>query len=179
MTFQTLLPANATDGERALEEVISHVGDEPIDIRTVKNPDTCPSELLPWLAWEYAVTYWDEEWNEEQQRSAIRNAAAVNKSRGTPGAVKQALAAIDQTIDIIEWFNDFPEAAPYTFRAVVHGNSITEDELQKISSQITDTKNARSYLTGIQIANQVVSGAFYSGGAYLVRQSITLKASHE
>lgn len=176
MTFQTLLPVNATDGERALEEVMSHVGDELIDIRTVKNPDTCPLELLPWLAWECAVTYWDENWTEAQQRSVIRNAAAVNKSRGTLGAVKQALAAVDRTVDIIEWFNDTPIAAAYTFRAVVYGNSITDDELQKIVSQITDAKNARSFLTGIQIANQMVSGAFYTGGAYYVRQSVTLKA---
>lgn len=176
MTFQTLLPPNATDGERALEEVMSHVGDEPIDIRTVKNADTCPLKLLPWLAWENVVTYWDENWTEQQQRSVIRNAPVVNKTRGTPGAVKQALVAVDRTVDIIEWFNDTPPAEAYTFRAVVYGSGITDDELQKIVSQITDAKNARSFLTGIQIGDQSVSGSFYTGGSCYVRQSVTLKA---
>lgn len=176
MTFQTLLPPNATTGELALEQVMAHVGDQPVDIRTVKNPDLCPLELLPWLAWEYAVTYWDASWTEEQKRSVIKNAAAVNKFRGTPGGVKQALAAIARTIDLVEWFNDDPVADPYTFRVIVYGNGITEEELQKIASQVRDAKNARSYLSDIRISEQSVAGSFYMGGACYVRQSITLEA---
>lgn len=176
MSYKSLLPANSTDAERALEQVMGHMSDLPIDIRTVKNPDLCPAQLLPWLAWEYAITYWDNDWSEEQERSVIKNAPAVNKQRGTPGAVKQALSAVDRQIDLIEWFNDSPPADPYTFRVVVHGNSITEDELQRIASQISDAKNARSFLTGILINEQVVTGTVYIGGAVVARQSVTIKA---
>ncbi|MGR7890402.1 phage tail protein I [Klebsiella aerogenes] len=176
MSYPTLLPGNATPGELALEQVMAHVGNLPIDIRTVKNPDLCPLELLPWLAWEYAVTCWDTEWTEQQKRDVIKNAAAVNQHRGTPGAVKQALAAVDRQIDLVEWFNDTPPADPYTFRVIVYGNSITDAELQKISQQVTDAKNARSYLSDIRITDQAVSGQFYIGGACYVRQTVTLEA---
>ncbi|HHU8061655.1 TPA: phage tail protein I, partial [Escherichia coli] len=54
MTSQSVLPPNAITPERALEVVLSHVGDLPGDIRIIKNPDLCPANLLPWLAWEYA-----------------------------------------------------------------------------------------------------------------------------
>lgn len=176
MTYKTLLPPNATTGELSLEQVMGHVSDLPIDIRTVKNPDLCPVELLPWLAWEYAVSYWDENWTEQQKRDVIKSAAAVNKKRGTPGVVKQALAAVDRQIDLVEWFNDEPVADPYTFRVLVHGNSISEDELQKISNQVIDAKNARSFLSDIRIAEQKISGNIYIGGALYASQSVTITA---
>lgn len=176
MTYKTLLPPNSTTSELALEQVMAHISDLPIDIRTVKNPDLCPVELLPWLAWEYAVSYWDESWSEQQKRDVIKSAAAVNKKRGTPGAVKQALAAVDRQIDLIEWFNDEPVADPYTFKVLVHGNSISEEELQKIANQVSDAKNARSFLSDIRISEQKISGNFYIGGALYVRQSVTITA---
>jgi phage tail P2-like protein len=172
----SLLPLNATTGELALEQVIAHIGDEPIDIRTVKNPDLCPPVLLPWLAWEYGVTYWDENWAETQKRGVIKNAAAVNKKRGTPGSVRQALAAVDRHVDIVEWFNDTPQGEPYTFRALVNGSSITESELQLIASQINDAKNARSLLSDIRIGEQTVGGRIYIGGAVTVQQTIHIRA---
>lgn len=176
MMFRTLLPPNATPGELAQERVISHVGDVPIDIRIVKNPDLCPAELLPWLAWEYAVMYWEETWSEQQKREVIKNATVVNKQRGTPGAVRRALTAVDRTIELIEWFQDTPPGAPYTFRVIVYGVSITQEELEKVVAQITDAKNARSFLSDLRIGPQALAGTISVGGALFVRQSTTLTA---
>lgn len=176
MTVKTLLPPNLTAAERALEQVMAHAGDQPLDIRTVKNPDTCPSVLLPWLAWEHAITWWDESWTEEQKRSVIRSAPGVNKRRGTVGAVKRALAATGYPCDVIEWFDDVPKAAPYTFRVNIYGNSITAETLARLADQVNDAKNARSYLSGINIAEQTISGTAYVGGAIFTRQTVTIKA---
>jgi len=176
MTFRTLLPPNATQQEQALEIVMSHVGDVLFNIRDVKNPDKCPFDLLPWLAWEFGVTWWDDAWTEQQQRSVIKSAASVNKKRGTPGAVKQAMASVDRLIDLIEWFSESPQADPYTFRVVVHGNSVSTDELQKIYSHIIDAKNARSFLSDIRVTPEEVYGTCYIGGGIFTRQSVTIKA---
>lgn len=176
MTYPTLLPPNTTDPELALEQVMAHVGDEPIDIRTVKSADTCPLDLLPWLAWENAISYWNTEWTEDQQRAIVGNAAQVNKSRGTPGAVKRALASIDISADLIEWFNENPKAAPYTYRIVIHGNNITDSQIEQVVALSTDVKNGRSYLTGISINEQKISGTYYIGGAVYVSQTVTIKA---
>lgn len=155
---------------------MGHMSDLPIDIRTVKSADDCPVELLPWLGWEYGMTYWEETWTEAQKRSAIKSSPAVNKIRGTPAAMKQFLAAVGREIELIEWFNDTPKAPPYTFRLNILGESITPEEMQKTVRQAIDAKNARSYLTSINIDGPVLSGTTYVGGTTLTRQTARLTA---
>lgn len=179
MSYRTLLPPNSTADERALEQVMGHISDLPIDIRTVKNPDLCPVELLPWLAWEYGITYWDENWTEAQKRSVIKNAPRVNKTRGTVGAVKYALQAVGRAIDVVEWFNDSPAGEPYTFRVVVNGYAVTPEELQLIALQVADAKNARSWMSDIRIGQQSVAGNIYVGGATVVQQTIRITGKRD
>lgn len=164
MTFFSLLPPNATQGELAQEQVMAHVGDMPIDIRIVKNPDLCPVELLPWLAWEFGVTHWLDAWSEEQKRSTIKSATQVNKGRGTSGAVRQALSATGFSIDVIEWFNETPPAEAYSFRIIVN-NAVSDGDLVDITRQINDAKNARSWLAAININPPEIHGGYYMGGA--------------
>ncbi|AYN30009.1 phage tail protein I [Buttiauxella sp. 3AFRM03] len=163
MTFKSLLPPNATPGELAQEQVMAHVGESPIDIRTVKNPDLSPVIVLPWLAWESGVTFWDDAWMESQKRGAIKNSPKVNKTRGTPGAVREALLATGYSVDVIEWFNDTPPAAPYTFRATINGLA-SEAALLTITNQINDAKNARSLLSQIDMKSPDIRGEFFMGG---------------
>ena len=179
MAYRTLLPPNSTAGERAQEQVMGHMSDLPIDIRTVKNADLCPVEVIPALAWEYAITYWDEDWTETQKRNVIKNAPRVNKTRGTVGALKYALQAVGRPIDVIEWFNDTPQGEPYTFRIVVNGYNVTPEELQLIAHQVADAKNGRSYMSDIRIGSQTVEGNIYVGGACVVKQTIRIKAKRD
>jgi phage tail P2-like protein len=176
MAYPTLLPLNSTAGERALEQVMGHISDEPIDIRTVKNFDDCPVEVIPALAWEYGVTYWEEGWTEDQKRSALKSAAAVNKLRGTPGAVKRALAAVGRDIQLVSWHQDTPKAQPYTFRIIISGESVTPEEMQKTYRQAIDAKNGRSWLSVIHIDGPVVSGTVFCGGTTMTVQRSRLKA---
>lgn len=177
--YRTLLPPNATQTEQAIEQVMGHMSDQPIDIRIVKNPDLCPAELLPWLAWEYAITYWDTNWTEAQQRSVIKNAPKVNKTRGTVGAVKHALQAVGRSIDVVEWFRDSPVGEPYTFRVLVNGYAVTADELKLITQQVADAKNARSWMSDIQIGEQSVAGTIYCGGASVVQHTIRITGKRD
>ncbi|MED7790455.1 phage tail protein I [Klebsiella aerogenes] len=176
MAYPTLLPLNSTQGERALEQVMAHVGDEPLDVRTVKNADTCPMVALPALAWEYGATYWEEGWTDEQKRNATKNAPAINKKRGTAWAVKQALAVVGREIEVIEWWQETPKAAPYTFRINIIGDSITPDEMSKTIYQALDMKNGRSWLSNINIDGPVLAGTTYISGVTVTRQTVVLQA---
>lgn len=171
MTFQSLLPANATQEELAQEMVHSHVGDVLFDIRDVKNPDQCPADILPWLAWEYAITYWDENWSEQQQRDAIKNAAVVNKTRGTPGAVMRALTQQPVPVTVIEWFNDTPVREPYTFRLQINSD-VMQSDYERITSLVLDAKNARSLLGEIDIVPEPVTGNIILAGYVLSAERI-------
>lgn len=67
--FRSLLPPSAIHPERAQEQASSEqITDLDTNmVRKVKNPDTCPAHLLPWLAWEFAVDSWEEAWTEEEK----------------------------------------------------------------------------------------------------------------
>ncbi|MHA1009602.1 phage tail protein I [Enterobacter roggenkampii] len=172
MTSQSLLPPNSTPAERALEAVLSHAGDLPGDIRVIKNPDLCPVDLLPWLAWEYAVTFWNSEWTEQQKRQVIKDAAWQNKHRGTRGAVERALLSVGYESQLQEWFEMTPKGDPYTFAIkifLLKSMGMDENLLNTFVAQIFDSKNCRSFLSKIEFESNI-SGDFYimgSGFAHL------------
>lgn len=87
-----LLPANATSSERAIETVIAErtAGiDAPIS--KLWNADTCPEELLPWMAWALSVETWDHDWSEDAKREVLRKSIQVHRLKGTVQSVQGAL----------------------------------------------------------------------------------------
>jgi len=87
----TLLPPNATSAEHRIEQATERLGNLPTPLRPIWNPDTCPANLLPWLAWALQVDVWDAEWSEDARRQTVRGALDVNRKKGTPWAVRRAL----------------------------------------------------------------------------------------
>lgn len=98
----TLLPPNATLLERATAQVLSAAQDLPVPIDSLWNPDTCPAAVLPWLAWAFHVDGWDDSATERQQRDAIKMSVLLHRKKGTPWAVKRALATLGLDIDLID-----------------------------------------------------------------------------
>ena len=89
----TLLPNSATPGELALEQATARVGDVPAPVRDLWNPDTCPANLLPWLAWALSVDDWEPTWSETAKRETIRRSYFVHRRKGTLAAVQAAVSA--------------------------------------------------------------------------------------
>lgn len=89
---ETLLPPNATAAEHRLEQATARLGELTTPLRDLWNADTCPSHLLPWLAWALQVDIWDNSWSDDAQRAVIRGAITVHRRKGTPWAIKRALA---------------------------------------------------------------------------------------
>lgn len=129
---------------------ISHV---PVRVREVWNADTCPSNLLPWLAWAVSVDTWDSNWTDAQKRGAIRNSVGVHRYKGTIGAVKDAMAGLGYGVQIQEWFNQIPEGEPYTFAILLDSEQqgIAEADLQRLFALIESAKNLRSHLSEVQL----------------------------
>ena len=98
-----LLPPNATELERALEEVITEMlTGVDIPVRTLRTVATCPLEWLPWLAWERAVDTWNDGWPEELKRSLIAQAYQVHSLKGTVAADRRILEAAGAVYDYAE-----------------------------------------------------------------------------
>lgn len=154
-----LLPWNATPQERALSESAARVSDVPTPLRDLWNPDTCPPELLSWLAWAFSVDEWDTSWTEAQKREFIRRSVDVHRYKGTIGAVREALGALQFSAQVQEWFAQLPAGDPYTFRVLLTADQvgIPLEQFAVLFAVIDRTKNLRSHLELVELV--VRSGA--------------------
>jgi phage tail P2-like protein len=111
----SLLPPNSTLLERALEQAAAHIDEIPYPLDLLWDPQRCPVQLLPWLAWGLSVDSWDPEWSEQDKRDAVANSIALHYTKGTPASVKSVLDRFDQLLELVEWHQATPRADPHTF----------------------------------------------------------------
>ncbi|HAU9134482.1 TPA: phage tail protein I, partial [Escherichia coli] len=149
--IRSILPVSASRAERVVDCV---AGDMLSDIavcliRYVKNPDLCPAELLPWLAWEMAVDTWNEHWTETEKRSAIKRAAYIHRHRGTKAALMASLADSPFRSQIVEWYEQSPPGEPYTFRLNVEQKDlpVLMNDHQDLKHAVLRAKNLRSWFS--------------------------------
>ena len=157
--MDNLLPPNATPLERNLATVNAAIGSLPVPLRDLTNADTCPADVLPWLAAYLSVDAWDVNWTEEQSRAAIRASFDVHRRKGTIGAVRRALNAMGIGAQLQEWFNQIPAGAPYTFRLLITADQVGYDatSFARIREVAGNAKNLRSHLS--EIVPQIVTRA--------------------
>lgn len=91
--FASILPFNSSALEVSIEDAVASARPDLSAIPILLSPETCPVELLPWLAWALSVDLWDAGWSEDAKRHVIGESVAVHRTKGTIGAVKRALAA--------------------------------------------------------------------------------------
>lgn len=91
---ETLLPPNATQEERGIEAATARLGKIPIEISRLWNPETCPADLLPWLAWALSVDQWDSDWDERTQRAVIEQSAKTHRYKGTLSSIRSLLRGL-------------------------------------------------------------------------------------
>lgn len=164
-----LLPPNATDLERIAAQVGAAATDLPVILRSLWDPEECPIELLPWLAWAWSADEWSEAWSERQKRDSVKSAIQVQSIKGTIGAVKTALGALGIEIRVQEWFNQTPAGEPHTFSVHVETaqTPATQADLLKAVSLINATKNLRSHLETIFVSARSVSTVSVAAVAHI------------
>lgn len=89
----SILPATATDFERSVDLASARIQTFPDLIRPIWDAETCPPELLPWLAWAFSVDDWSSSWSDETKREVIRQSVSIHRRKGTVGAIKDAIRA--------------------------------------------------------------------------------------
>jgi len=152
-----LLPPSASELERASAEVFAQRANLPVRIGDLWNPDACPAEQLPWLAWALSVDRWFPDWTENQRRQAIAASYEVHRHKGTPAAVKAALSVLGHPVQLVEWYQTSPPGAPYTFSVEVMpglGNGgITLDDawFDRVINIANSAKNTRSHLDTVRL----------------------------
>ena len=149
-----LLPPNATDLEHAIADVCARIDEVPIIIRELWNPQTCPADLLPWLAWSFSVDDWDSSWSDQQKRDTIAAAIEVQQIKGTIGSVRSALAALGIDARVQEWFNQIPEGDPYTYKLLLEAyqTPVTQEGVAKVLQLIDTNKSLRSHMSVAEVS---------------------------
>lgn len=167
MSSEDLLPPNATALERAAARVNAAATDLPVPLRELWNPDTCPVELLPWLAWSVVSENWEAGWPESVKRQRIRASVATHKIRGTVAAVRNVIKSFGADLALREWWQTSPEGNPYTFTLdlYVHPNMPQDQQfLDSILRVVDEAKPARAHYTfsvvrGLTADLAVIAGA--------------------
>lgn len=143
-----------------MAETIARISDVQVPLRDVWNPDTCPANMLAWLAWAFSVDQWDNEWTDAQKRATIKSSVEIHRCKGTIGAVRDALAALGVDVRLQEWFNQLPAGESFTFKLLLTADQIGVDQaaLRTLLAVVERTKNLRSHLTSIELTAHTVAG---------------------
>jgi phage tail P2-like protein len=180
MSDPSLLPPNATSFEHAIEAVHARASNQPVPIDLLWRAEICPTPLLPWLAWAFSVDAWDSGWDEATKRRVIAASIEVHRRKGTRGAVRRALGALDIVVTIVEWWERKPlQGIPHTFSLVVDalahrdadrflGNNL----IRALRATVDAVKPARSHYDLAALAPAAATlavGAVQSGHALVAR----------
>nr|WP_238939138.1 phage tail protein I [Pseudomonas fragi] len=165
-----MLPRNACDLERQAAQALAQIQRVPIPLRQLWSPDTCPTDLLPYLAWSLSVDRWDSKWLESTKRAAIRASYFIHSRKGTIGALRRVVEPLGYLIEVIEWWQTVPEGTPGTFalKVGVLDTGITEEMYQELTFLIDDAKPVSRHLTGLAISLETIGqinvfAALYEG----------------
>ncbi|WP_224718285.1 phage tail protein I [Pectobacterium versatile] len=162
----SLLPVGSSDLEIAAAKACAELSRTPIPLRQLCDPDSCPSNLLPYLAWAFSVDRWDEKWPEIIKRQAIKDAYFIHRHKGTIGALRRVVEPFGYLIRIIEWFQN--GGAPGTFRLDigVQDSGITEETFYELERLIADAKPASRHLLGLNINLDMQGAAYVAATSY-------------
>lgn len=156
-----LLPVNATAAERALALATARVGAVPVPLASLWNPQTCPAEVLPWLAWALSVDDWDPNWSEMTKRAVLAEALPVHMVKGTIGAVRRAVENAGLgAVTIEEWFEY--AGVPGTARLVITPAGTVIDVWDAAERAALAAKNERTHME-IKVLLARSSAAYLSG----------------
>lgn len=147
ITLRDLLPPNATGPERSLALATARLGTISTPIRSLWNPNTCPENLLPWLAWATSVDEWDANWTTATKRNVIKNSAEIHRKKGTVAAVRALLNSFGISLKLTEWWQSTPKGDPHTFTIALGWLQTSASVQDSITKAVSAVKPVRSDFT--------------------------------
>lgn len=107
-----VLPNNATTYERAMAAQVERLLALDVPIADLWNPQKCPVDLLPYLAWALSVDIWKTDWPEFKKRAVIAEAVKLHRLKGTETALRRYVDQVDaKVLQVVTPPQDFFAAA--------------------------------------------------------------------
>lgn len=151
----SLLPPNASKLSRAVEAATARFADLPVPIRKLVDPDLCPIEHLPYLAWALSIDAWSSDWPEAVKRARVRYAIEIQRRKGTSESVRTVVQSFGGAVALREWWQTTPRGEPHTFSLVVTltgegGMPASAAFAEAVIDEVRRTKPVRSHFTYTQ-----------------------------
>lgn len=162
MSNTLLLPVGSSALEVAAARACADIENTPVPLRHLWDADTCPANLLPWLAWAFSVDRWDENWPEATKRDVIRAAWFIHAHKGTIGAVRRVVEPLGYLINVTEWWQTNDPPGTFRLDIGVLDTGITEEMYYEMERLIADAKPGSRHLIGLNII-QDIPGYLYTG----------------
>lgn len=148
----SLLPPNASFLERGLEAATARASEVAVDFAPLWDPDTCPVNLLPYLAFALSIDSWAPEWPEATKRARIRTAIDIHRHKGTAKSIRDIIAPFGAQIALREWWQTSPAGTPHTFSVLLSltgttGGAPSAQLIDQVIDEIRRTKPVRSHFT--------------------------------
>ncbi|EBY1952598.1 phage tail protein I [Salmonella enterica] len=175
---KSLLPTGSTPLEKAAADALKGVDLLSVPLRTLQDPWTCPSLLLPWLAWAYSVDRWDDSWTEITRRQAIAASYDVHRKKGTLGAIRRIVSATGYLATASEWWEFGGEPGTFRLGIGVPESGSPDDVQREIVRLIDDVRPLSRHLARIDII-QESPGAVFVGTATTDGDIITVYPMEE
>lgn len=169
--MSSLLPDNATAQEVALDLATARVGGVEVPIRTLWDPENCPEDLLPWLAWAFSVDQWDATWTEAQKRAIVAASLRIHKRKGTPAAVKEVVDLIFGGGEIVEAWQA-SDLTAHQFKIVTTGLLESRAAYDKLIELVDNAKPVRSWLVAVQIKRSATINLTWSQYTHYATESL-------
>lgn len=163
-----LLPPSTTALERAAAAALAEITRVDIPLRALWDPDTCPTALLPYLAWAFSVDRWDDTWPIATQRAVIRNSFALHQHKGTIAALRRMVEPLGYLIEITEWWQREPEGPPGTFAVAIGtlDQGITGELYIELERLLAAAKPVSRHLIGLDIRAETRGPIYVGAGTY-------------
>ncbi|WP_392565138.1 phage tail protein I [Utexia brackfieldae] len=171
MSNKTLLPPTATKLEKNLANTCQIQLN--VDLRFLWDPLRCPAKFLPFLAWQYSVDRWDENWPQQIKRKVIVDSYLTHKFKGTISAIKKAVEPFGYVIRVKEWFHTGQEPGTFSLEIGILNTGITEDDYRELTRIIDDVRAYSRHITGLSIVI-ATQGQMYNHAITLDGNAVTV-----
>lgn len=163
---ERLLPTGSTDLELRAEQASAEVSAVNVPINTLWDADTCPLQLLPYLAWAFSVERWDDTWDEVTKRSIIKGSYMLHRRKGTISALRQAVEPLGYLISVTEWWQNDKTPGTFEMEVATLDTGITPEMYTELERVIDDAKPCSRHLTMLTISLETRGQLPVAAGSY-------------
>ncbi|MCU6243838.1 MULTISPECIES: phage tail protein I [Enterobacteriaceae] len=163
---ERLLPTGSTDMELRAEQASAEVSAVNVPINTLWDADTCPPQLLPYLAWAFSVERWDDTWDEATKRSIIKGSYMLHRRKGTISALRQAVEPLGYLISVTEWWQNDKTPGTFEMEVATLDTGITPEMYTELERVIDDAKPCSRHLTMLTISLETRGQIPVAAGSY-------------